>query len=412
MIVFFLLALWVSANGDRNIVRTISDTHLGSYWFQDSKSQMSFWNFLNNMTDPNTNVSKLILLGDFVELWLIPYQQRPKSWSEAMMSTTPIMGINMTQFRETLIAIADNNVPIEILWGNHDLEAPTDQEFSNAFNNHPLITKTANSSYIWMNVVYEHGHYYDIFNRPFPPSSTLSNLLYPFGYYISRAAAQTMYKTQSLVGIQESCWVDKFADWVLDALKDTTNMELLLWALVDVPDPSLITDEDTLLVDGDPTNMTRNATFADVIPMYKNMVNEWIRLQGEDYTREMLETATDANVDYFVKQQPDNILINVMGHTHKAALYRLKRQSGSNIVYANSGAWVDTAKDTWIDIVYNGSTPTTVLVGSYKNGVETWIGSCQVAGGDCKMSAGFSLSWGYWSLVSLVLIVVHITFSC
>jgi len=187
-------------------------------------------------------------------------------------------------------------------------------------------------------------------------------------------------------------------------------MELFLWALVAVPDKDLIENGNVTLVHGDPTSMTKNITFDDVIPMYKDMVNEWNRILGEDIVAEMLVSATTGDVDFFVAKQPQNILVNVMGHTHKAALHRVKRQANSNstLIYANSGAWVDTAINTWVDVIYNGSTPTTVQIGSYDNGTERLIGTCMVGGNTpCKFSAGWSLTLGVWSLVSLVLSFLH-----
>jgi len=143
------------------------------------------------------------------------------------------------------------------------------------------------------------------------------------------------------------------------------------------------------------------------------MVNEWVALKGEEYASEMLIAATTFNVDYFVKMQPQNVQVHVMGHTHRTQLRRITRSDGSRIIYANSGAWVDTAKQTWVDVVYAGPTPATVQIGSYAGGIVTVLGSCALnSNGPCvSTSAGWNLSLGPWSFITLMLSFIHFIWS-
>eukprot|EP00456_Euglypha_rotunda_P009879 TRINITY_DN1232_c0_g1_i6.p1 TRINITY_DN1232_c0_g1~~TRINITY_DN1232_c0_g1_i6.p1 ORF type:complete len:127 (+),score=4.97 TRINITY_DN1232_c0_g1_i6:88-468(+) len=120
------------------------------------------------------------------------------------------------------------------------------------------------------------------------------------------------------------------------------------------------------------------------------MVKDWINMTNETYVEYMLIAATTTNVDYFVKTQPSSVAVHVMGHTHHTKLSRLTRSDGSTIIYANSGAWVDTAKNTWVDVVYNGNTPSTVEIWSFSDGFPTLVGSCSVNGTDkCSTSAAW-----------------------
>jgi len=225
--------------------------------------------------------------------------------------------------------------------------------------------------------MYEHGHYYDIFNAPFPPQSNLSKLVVPYGYICSRALAQAEFPVAYASGtsVQHTTWFEnQFATWTINELKDHGNMELLLWALVTYlgeQPPS-----DTLIVSGNPTNLSLDATFGEIIPQYNDMINEWIRLKGQDYATNMLIAGVNYDVDPFVKLQPANVLVNIQGHTHVWDIERLQRADGSYIVYANSGAWVDAAIQTYVDVVYNGSSIVVVEVGSYASQTQVLLASC------------------------------------
>jgi len=86
----------------------------------------------------------------------------------------------------------------------------------------------------------------------------------------------------------------------------------------------------------------------------------------------MLLAATLGDVDWFVSRKKEDVV--VMGHTHEAMLKSLKRSDRkygkTKIIYANSGAWVDSVTKTYIDILYENPTsahPTRVQLKQYPN---------------------------------------------
>jgi len=326
------------------------------------------------------------------------------------MTPTPIYGFNMTQFRESMIDIANNNINIVFMWGNHDLEAPSPQQFGSAFNNNQRITMTTQTSYFYMGVMYEHGHYYDIFNAPFPPSSNLANLVVPYGYTVCRALAQSRHPSTSMTQVQATTWAEsQFAGWTIDFLTDKSNMEVFLWALVTYYGEK--PPDNTLIVGGDPTNLNLNSTYGLIIPAYNNMINEWISLKGKEYATNMLIAAVNYDVDYFVKLQPNNVLVNIQGHTHVRVLDRLNKADGTQIIYANSGAWVDASQQTWVDVLYNGSTAVSVSVGTYASGNERILGVCVINDtSKCSASMGFILTLKYWNWLILLFSGIYFFF--
>jgi len=258
--------------------------------------------------------------------------------------------------------------------------------------------------------MYEHGHYYDIFNAPFPPNSSLAKLLNPFGYFASRTLASTNATYSSVTTLQATTWAEKkFAGWTIDSLKDHGNMELFLWALVTYF--GLAPPSTGIIVSGNPTNMSQNSTYGEIIPQYNDMINEWVRLKGQDYTTNMLIAGVNYDVSPFVKMQPKDVLVNIQGHTHIYTLSRLFRADGSPIVYANSGAWVDAAQQTWVDVVYNGSSIVFVQIGSYHTGMEVILGSPCYLNETTKCSWAWRSTLGNWHWLPLVFSFVYFLLS-
>jgi len=72
---------------------------------------------------------------------------------------------------------------------------------------------------------------------------------------------------------------------------------------------------------------------------------------SEDYIKELLIGST-ANQEYFVCSEKD-ATVTVMGHTHDHYLRKFQKydKGQEQIVYANSGAWTDSSKKTFVDII-------------------------------------------------------------
>ncbi|CEL92029.1 unnamed protein product [Vitrella brassicaformis CCMP3155] len=107
-----------------------------------------------------------------------------------------------------------------------------------------------------------------------------------------------------------------------------------------------------------------NGTMSDSLMMYPDksmwsIIQDYALLPGqfanqgmsEDYIKELLIGST-ANQEYFVCSEKD-ATVTVMGHTHDHYLRKFQKydKGQEQIVYANSGAWTDSSKKTFVDII-------------------------------------------------------------
>jgi UDP-2,3-diacylglucosamine pyrophosphatase LpxH len=96
-------------------VIVVSDLHLGSSWFSDQKNLFYFKEFLLKLTKKETKVHTFIILGDLIETWLTPFNERPKSVQE-IFTHKNLFNANISEFLEILNQISKNDVS-----GNHFL---------------------------------------------------------------------------------------------------------------------------------------------------------------------------------------------------------------------------------------------------------------------------------------------------
>jgi hypothetical protein len=83
--------------------------HLGSSWFSDKTNLQHFKNFLLQLTKKETKVHTFIILGDLIETWLTPFNERPKSVQE-IFTHKNLFNSNISEFMEILNQISKNNV--------------------------------------------------------------------------------------------------------------------------------------------------------------------------------------------------------------------------------------------------------------------------------------------------------------
>jgi len=181
----FLLFCFSASGAVRNKIRCISDLHIASPWFVDKANQEQLSSLLAEMANPETEVKRLVIVGDFIEMWLYPFNKKPKS-AKAILNSERLFKTNVLAFMKQFRKIVENGVELDIVVGNHDLElkfAVDDLKEVIASN-----INVHEEEFVYNGVVrFEHGHRYDLFNAPDPRGYR------PVGYYISRSVASVNY---------------------------------------------------------------------------------------------------------------------------------------------------------------------------------------------------------------------------
>merc|ERR1719158_2700448 len=122
-VVLLLLAVSPAAlSAKPPLTRVVSDFHVGSIWFQQPDSQLAVMTMLESMTHPDTPVTRLVLLGDIFDFWLIPIDQMPLPL-EQVVHNDNLYGFNLTRMSDTIRDISNNGVEAVCLTqSNHDIE--------------------------------------------------------------------------------------------------------------------------------------------------------------------------------------------------------------------------------------------------------------------------------------------------
>ena len=338
----------------------ISDIHMGDErsqagpnpygWFRSNISNLA--NFLDEQLDAYkaSEVSEVVILGDLFDEWVIPTEQDPLTSFQAICNNP-----NNAQVLKPLQDLAEKGI-LSYVPGNHDMALSTtnpdgNQQFME--QNFPGIRYLADGVYRQGSLVAEHGHRYCLFNA----ADTWTNLpsLLPLGYFISRLVAHKVSQT----GKPENYYdiLIKFIGKYIDS-------------------PNFVKDVyegvagDAKLNDSDPIDMHGipgfPASVGAIGTLYEQLIENWKQKRPDiDWKTAMYgdgvgDLSLAASQIYFFFTGSDQNII-IFGHTHKADMrkhYILEAAPGvANIhldlpcraIYANSGAWIDTALCTYVE---------------------------------------------------------------
>ena len=166
----------------------ISDIHLGDdarysdplpnrrARFSPAEHRDRLLNFLENqILNGNDDVKDLVLLGDVFDTWVCPFDAVPPTYASIFESR------ENKSILDTLRNVANTNVNLYYINGNHDYDLPGAQLQEIIPG---IITETRCYQDDDLRLYAEHGHHFTLFNQSYP---NVANGL-PIGYYITRLA--------------------------------------------------------------------------------------------------------------------------------------------------------------------------------------------------------------------------------
>jgi hypothetical protein len=334
--------------------------------------------FLSQYCIGDESLSEVVILGDLFDAWICPSELDPTDPAHPMPPPGQqfINIADSTQNKSVIAALrklASQN-RLKYLPGNHDMLADTATIGSifpgivciDSPGGHPVYCVDG----IWA----EHGHWYGLFNAPYPVTSGtgLGASILPLGYFISRMAAESAWKTGSQFSLSDIVkeWLERIFSAVPAAkagkLHDHSAIDSILGRLLDTMISDHATPQGALMngVSGIPDWVSWEAVKARYASIYSQWSSthannvgpiEAIRCDGKD-----LWPAAS-----LVSYNNKDARIIIFGHTHICVFpSNLKPDNpgmvtlpGEASVYVNSGAWCYDAKVcTFVETVFDPAT--------------------------------------------------------
>ena len=314
----------------------ISDIHLSSQtlyddpnkpaWFNPEKHGPRLISFLeNNVLADKDNIKDLILLGDIFNTWVCPAKKPPPKFTEIFIANKPILNM----FKK----IIKNGINIFFVNGNHDFDLDR-ETIEKAIPKIKMV-----NCYRTGRIYAEHGHQYDIYNRP----DFITDPAYgrPNGYFISRLAASIDTSGYGILDL--ASYIDDILEAaltpqnifssIIEGLSERANMK--------ETDKIVMPDQKKISID------ELKFRFEKLSNVYT--LNELI---SDLYQRRYL----NGPADRLCKKHDLNVVI--FGHTHNAMIDKDWFLIEDRI-YANTGSWCkENAYSVEVDKSQNPKTPT------------------------------------------------------
>lgn len=347
----------------RSEIVVISDIHMGvdPSYAEINKNKDSLVAFLQEIRQSKTT-AQLIINGDLIDQWYLPMDYvMPDSIGKFH---DLIVQNNQAIFDQINAIISDEKIKVTYIPGNHDInfdEGETKRLFPGI--NQARDTKGLGTYLTGDNdIAIEHGHRYNIFVSPDPLSNrdkvNDQEAILPCGYFFTRIASSS--------GIEGKPQTDKVFKKLTLASDDQTQAAYYslfkVWEKLMTTFPVSERFDDQVIK----TNIDAYAgTYAinDLIPdqdakgqiavdLYDGMVENWPERQALNQVKAPVSVqeailgaaATDYNDLQATTQYFDidpTIKLVVFGHTHEARILKMTNGQGEDVLYANSGTWVD-----------------------------------------------------------------------
>jgi UDP-2,3-diacylglucosamine pyrophosphatase LpxH len=387
-----------------NKIAVLSDVHIGlrespsgSCWFKGIYPV--YLNIILYKIALDSRISKLILLGDFFDTWLCPADKKPfanaaeiiNAWQDAL-------------FMPALKKCIELCNEVWYIPGNHDMGITQNDLDTISVNGRKIILKTPgtystellfNRSSPTKEIRFEHGNAADLFNASVSPEDTDTIQGLPFGYFVTRLAAESdRFDMQQLYKKTYASAFKTFTAWEQETKKPAdpeqnqsgSNLlgkyfiELFVDGLIDLVNTKRdnehkITEKTVIKMSAPYTDVA----IADVKNSYHSLLKKYEALlktpenldKPDEFHRYYI-FATEQKGLYayahekfgkkniklwfyriFRNQPPEKIVI--MGHTHYAVKEYITNTDTAGI-YANSGCICSCKKQktpSWIEIVNN-----------------------------------------------------------
>ena len=353
-------------------IAVISDLHLGAdnRFDETQKNKPALANLLKQIKNSN-NVAELVIAGDLMDQWLMPMDY---ALTVSLADYNDMIVKNNMEIIDGINAIIkQGNTRVTYIPGNHDMlfnAAEAERIFpgiNQARDAEGLGTYSPTSQ-----IAIEHGHRYNIYCAPDPFSNldlTGGESILPSGYFYARIGI-----TSYLEGSQ------KASDTLLQL--DTKGMDktqlsyynyYIFWknTMTDFTLKERFSDK---IIKTGIDGYTQTFSIDDLIPyigtngkftvnLFNNSVENWAKRQAinnvpvpldadDALNNGALASFTDDQAQNQYFKRDANMKVVIFGHTHVGKLIPEKNINGQDVIYANSGTWID----------YNGKNPTRTYV--------------------------------------------------
>jgi UDP-2,3-diacylglucosamine pyrophosphatase LpxH len=384
----------------RGVVVVISDIHLGD---QRSIDQGYGWNIVNRkpLVDflesvrTHPNIKELVIAGDLFDEWVAPMEMDTFNGKSESDFVDSIVVANQSVIDAINKIIADHNITVSYVPGNHDMFVTTDDDpakgivsdMSRIFPGIHVGRKGPNgqakdarglgtySPAGYDDIIIEHGHRYDFFNAPDMLSNrdrlpAGSDAILPPGFFVSKlVTTNALYKSTVTTSMSLQPLVEQ------DPLQANPLYYKLAWGMIFLTQTDINNHPEQLSqliktgIDGytqsypitkvTPQNQNNNDyLYSDIDKNINNIFggkSNWELRQENNLVLDPHISIFDGiNVGNFagamaiqaknryLDEKLSNKKVVVFGHTHVADVKKWKPLlQHKDLVYANSGTWVD-----------------------------------------------------------------------
>ena len=354
--------------GDRTQIVVISDIHLGAdlAYAECKENQGALVDFLDEIGE-SASVRELVIAGDMLDEWFVPATTNTYAGQDQADFVRRIAAANPEVIDAVNRIIADGEIQVTYVPGNHDLTITAENVDSILPGIHQarddVLGLGTYSPLDHPEIAIEHGHRYNYFCAPDPLShaDVAPGSIMPPGYFFTRIATLHVVQHCGTPG-------DTIAE-VTPNVEGGPSQELAyvywnIWKslLATLPVENSFDDE-IILTDID--GFTETYAINDLLPfqetpgglidmnLFRGSLDNWDERQSVNHVavhiptmQALLDAASAAGTDvqadlqYFANPESAVRLV-VFGHTHAARIIAGENHSGLKTIYANSGTWID-----------------------------------------------------------------------
>ncbi|KAG9394084.1 Calcineurin-like phosphoesterase superfamily domain [Carpediemonas membranifera] len=331
----------------RNVVRVISDLHLGAHWHTKANSN-ALTVCLEECAMPETHIHSLVIAGDVFEQWLVPYNEAPPSCLSVMQQAAVLPFVDLVK------KVIANDVKVYFIRGNHDDELDT-ASLREVFGESLIIVE--GEEVCFNGIRFQHGHAYDILSQPYEGAKKQR----PVSYYLSRLAAHSgnMLDRPTVSWLTLSLLIGNRISSTLMPLFYFKPVPLFflrgVMSIAFKASWSQIKDEQIVLRNGE------SVVLSEIVSDYADMLYYAKERYGMLRAAAMFRMSMSGNVGHWMRRSP--YLLEVAGHSHIPVLRSYMRYKSllsdgtkaprtlpTKVIYANSGSFTG-GESTYVDIL-------------------------------------------------------------
>ncbi len=325
----------------RNLLRVISDTHLGSPW-HTKPDAAALCRVLDDMVDPGTAVATLVIAGDLLEMWLVDSTVRPPD------TTTLLAMPDVKAVIDKIVAITVNGVAVHYIKGNHD--DLIDLVVLDAAFQGRVHLYTAPEELVLHGIRFMHGHEFDFACQPYPKATHGR----PLAYYLSRGATHSHIEAdgaQSSVKAVSALLPNRLVGVGMRLVaRPAAALAVRQMLAVSFAAPwGSVREEMIVMEDG-----TEHAV-GDIERDYRAILADYCTSHGVVRAAAFVRASISGSYGHWLRRSP--YLVEVFGHTHMAQIRSYRRHAGregaglpGKVMYCNTGG-VCGGSASFIDIL-------------------------------------------------------------